>query len=230
MKKSGSPAPDELRSRAEKRLGETSARATPAEAMGQQDLERLVRELQVHQVELEMQNEELARARDETAALHERYLDLYDFAPVGYLTLDAGGMIREANLAGASLLGVPRGELAGRRLTLFLAPESRPAFADLLARVISGQHGFTCDASLERKGGETVHLHLGGEAFEADPWCRVVMVDVTQRRRAEEELARHRDTLEELVRERTAELQAALAEAGRLNALLTEERRLGRTG
>lgn len=147
---------------------------------------RLLHELQVHQVELEMQNEELRRARDEASSLHEKYLDLYDFAPVGYLTLDPEGAIREANLAGATLLGVPRGELPRRRLALLLEAESRPALAAFLADVAAGRHGVACDVSLSREGREPCRLELGGAAFAEGRELRVTMVDVTERRRAEE--------------------------------------------
>ena len=185
----GSPAPDVLRVRAEKRLRESRVGETPAGG-SEEDPSRLLHELRVHQVELEMQNEELMRSRDAAKALLKRYLDLYEFAPVGYFTLDAGGVIRQANLAGSSLLGVPREKLDGRRLALFLAQESRQAFADLLARVMSGDHSVTCDASLPRAGGGTAHVQLGGEAFEGVPECRIAMVDVTGRRETEEALRR----------------------------------------
>ncbi len=72
------------------------------------EMQRLVQELQIHQIELEMQNEELKQARDEAEAERERYLDLYDFAPVGYFTLDRDGVIRQMNLTGARLLGLER--------------------------------------------------------------------------------------------------------------------------
>jgi len=207
----GPHAPGDLRKRAEERLRETLARGSPAGAT-EPDLRALVHELQVHQVELEMQNEELKQARDVAAALFEKYLDLYDFAPVAYFTLAASGEIRSANLAGASLLGVPRSELAGKRLAFFLAPESRTAFADFLSDVMFGLNGLTCNAILQREGGGTAYVQLGGEAFEAGPECRVSMVDVTERRRVEEELARHRDHLEDLVMERTAEVRQVSAE------------------
>jgi len=198
-------APAGLRKRAEDRLQETLARGTPAGATAP-DLQALVHELQVHQVELEMQNDELKQARDEAATLHESYVDLYDFTPIGYFTLDTGGTIRRANLAGASLLGVFRENLVGRRLALFLTPESLTPFADFLADVMTGRHGLLCEVSLRRVGGETTHVQVGGELFEAIPECRVSMVDVTERRKAEEELALHLDSLEDVVRERTADI------------------------
>jgi len=185
---SGSPASREFRKRAEKVLRESPARATPASTAQEQNLPRLVNELQVHQIELEMQNEELSLARDEAATLLEKYRNLYDSAPAGYFTLDAGGVIRQANLAGASLLRVPREDLAGRRMALFLATESRRAFADFVDGVMSGQRGLSCDVSLPREGGEAAQVQLRGEAVEAGRECRIVMTDVTERKRSEEAL------------------------------------------
>ena len=95
------------------------------------DVKRLVHELQVHQVELEMQNAELQAARDRMEALVEKYTDLYDFAPVGYFTLDEQGQVLEVNLTGAALLGVERSRLVNRRLPPFVVPTSRPSFLEL---------------------------------------------------------------------------------------------------
>ena len=181
----GSPSPSELRQRAEKALREAPARTTPAGAT-EPDQPRLSHELAVHQIELEMQNEELKRANDQTATLLAEFCDLYDFAPVGYFTLDNGGVIRKANLAGAALLGAPRVTLAGRRLAPFLAPESYREFADFLASVMSGREGLACEVNLPRKGGGTARVHLDGKAFDAVPECRVTMVDVTEQARAKE--------------------------------------------
>src|ERR1700733_9210936 len=101
----------ELRHRAEKRLKrqatEVAGSGTAAET------QRLVHELQVHQIELEMQNEELKESRAQVEAALERYTDLYDFAPVGYFTLSADGITREVNLPGARLLGLERSRVVG---------------------------------------------------------------------------------------------------------------------
>ena len=117
----------DLRRRAESSL---SPRARKHPAGGSRptsaaDTQRLLHELQVHQVELEMQNAELQESRDLTEALLEKYTDLYDFAPVGYFSLDKTGRLLEANLTGAALLGTERSRLISRSLRRFVAPPSR---------------------------------------------------------------------------------------------------------
>ena len=96
---------DGLRREAEKLLPKKreNLKKTPAE-----DMEKLVHELEVHQIELEMQNEELRKAQIETEESRTKYVEIYDFAPVGYFTLNSKGMIVEANLAGAAMLGIER--------------------------------------------------------------------------------------------------------------------------
>ena len=108
MQENPAPPPDapEMRRRAEERLREQHPET--GQARTEAETQRLVHELQVHQIELEMQNEELQTARDEVASGLEKYSDLYDFAPVGYLTLDPEGRVLEANLTCASLLGIDR--------------------------------------------------------------------------------------------------------------------------
>ena len=92
--------------------------------MPPQDARKVVHELQVHQIELEMQNEELRQAQGTIIASQERYADLYDFAPVGYFTFDHMGLITEVNLTGASLLGIERGQLSKKPFSLFVAAPS----------------------------------------------------------------------------------------------------------
>ena len=120
----------ELRRRAEERLRERRKSQRP-EAGDQRRAEattRLVHELQVHEIELEMQNEELRQARAQAEALLAQYTDLYDFAPVGYLTLDEPGLILRANLTAARLLGVARKDLVRQRLTRFILREDLSIF------------------------------------------------------------------------------------------------------
>ena len=126
----------ELRRRAEVRLKKQRRGTVPPRTDA--ETQKLLHELQVHQIELEMQNAELLEARDQMEAMVEKYTDLYDFAPVGYLSIDEQGLICEVNLTGAALLGVERSRLIGRRLQYFLSPTSRPVFLAFLDKVFAG--------------------------------------------------------------------------------------------
>ena len=122
------------------------------------DAQRLLHELEVRQIALEMQNAELQKARDKAEAALAKYTDLYDLAPVGYFSLDPQGRILEANLTGAALLGVEPSELISLRLQHFLAPTSRPIFVAFLARVFGStgeqiSRGGTSEAGRRRYWG-----------------------------------------------------------------------------
>jgi len=119
------------------------------------DSERLLHELQVHQIELEMQNAELNESRDRAEELLEKYTDLYDFAPVGYLSVDEQGQIMEANLTGATLLGVGRARLINRRLPAFLAPANRAGFQDFLKKIFAGSGKQVCEVAVVKENGAT---------------------------------------------------------------------------
>ncbi len=184
-----------LRRRAERRL-RGKDRSHGPEVYGpsrSKDAQRLVHELQVHQIELQMQNEELLRARREVEAGLERYTDLYDFAPVGYFTLDRDGAIRQVNLTGARLLGQERSQLGLRRFGAFVSRADLPAFNVFLAKVFESRAKESCELSLmkEKEGDDLPWHHLVAriEATTTDDRkeCRAVVVDITERWRAEEE-------------------------------------------
>ncbi|WP_198138253.1 PAS domain-containing hybrid sensor histidine kinase/response regulator [Pelobacter propionicus] len=152
------------------------------------DSQRLIHELQVYQIELEMQVEELRQARDEEAMAREMYADLYDFAPVGYVTLDRDGIIRNANLTGSVLLGVVRSQLIGQRLGVFVAVVSRPAFADFLEKVFTSPTKVACEVSLMKEGVPELFVQIEGVAVASGEECRIGLIDITEHKRAEEVL------------------------------------------
>jgi signal transduction histidine kinase/CheY-like chemotaxis protein len=217
MKKDKSPAggAPELRGRAEARLREAKTKGGSAPTAA--DSQRLVHELQVNRIELEMQNEELVQARVELEAALEEYTDLYDFAPVGYLTLGPDGAIRRVNLTGARLLGVERARLPGRRFGVFVGEADRSVFKAFLEKVIASQAKEVCEVAILGEGQEPLTMQITATVSQAGPECRFMMVDISKLRQAEEALLKANTELEQKVRERTFELAVKIDELGRAN-------------
>jgi PAS domain S-box-containing protein len=190
------PEPKRLRQEAEETLMAQPARqgAQSSGALSRDEALALVHELQVHQIELELQNEELVRTRQEAESLRDRYIDLYDFAPVGYITLDAAGVIHEVNLTGSLLLSMNRQSLIGTRFGAFLNPDSLPLFSAFCAQVQSSGTTETCDlVMLGSSGDQPWCAQLKGRSELAGPGggsrIRLAISDVTRSQRAEEAVA-----------------------------------------
>ena len=177
-----------LRARAEKRHHLATQTTAPTTA---EETQRLVQELQVHQIELEMQYEELLLAQTQAEADRARYVDLFDFAPIGYCVLSPSGLIEQLNLCASQLLGTGRQHLIGRRFALFVSPGQRPDFGQFLACVLARDTAQSCELLLAREDGETFYGQLEGLRVEtpAGPQCRLALVDCTARHRAAEALA-----------------------------------------
>ncbi len=180
----------ELRRKAEAKWNEDRKKTGPLPETVS-DARRLVHELQVHQIELEMQNQELLRIRRELEEALDKYTDLYDFAPVGYFTLASDSEIRQINLAGASLLGVERGALVRRRFGAFVSDQSLPTFNSFLEKVFSSRQKQTCEVALSKDGGILFWAYIEA-LYEAShvqgEFCQAVVIDITSRKKAEEEL------------------------------------------
>ena len=154
------------------------------------DSRTLLEDLRVHQIELEMQNEELRRAQDSLEAARARYFDLYDLAPVGYLTLAQQGLIREVNLAAATLLGGPRSAVLGRPLSRFVHPEDQDTLYLCRQRLFETGEPQRCEVRLRRLDGDSVWVsldaNLGPDAEGGEPRWRLTLGDIGERKRAEE--------------------------------------------
>ena len=211
----------ELRRRAKARLS-TKLKSQPSEAEAQRtarDTQRLIQELQIHQIELEIQNEQLDQTRAETEAALERYADLYDFAPAAYFTLDRDGTIRQANLTGSKLFGVDRSRLVNRHFGLFVAENFRDVFRTFAEKVFASQSRETCEAMLVRTGKPPFYARIEARSSDNGQECRAVVLDITERRQAEEDRRLYQEYLEEQVQQRTAELAVTNE---RLRAEITE--------
>jgi PAS domain S-box-containing protein len=192
------PAPSpadatELRRRAEARLKDKKkAQAGKVAAPPSADeTQRLLQELQIHQIELEMQNEELRRIQGDLGASQARYFDLYDLAPVGYCTLNGQGMILEINLAAATLLGAARGALIRQPLPRFILPGDQDTYDRHLKLLFETGAPQVCELRLVKKDAAPVWVRIDATAAqEADgvPVCRATIIDITERKRAEETL------------------------------------------
>jgi len=176
----------ELRRKAEERLqAKTTELRTPRT---EEETQRLVHELEVHQIELEMQNAELRQARDEVEATLDRYTDLYDFAPVGYFTLDRSGTIKTVNLAGACLIGGVRSRMVGRRFVLYVVAADRRTFTDFLDTVLTSRIKETCEVELQGKGNQPVIVQIEAMVTASEQEFRLALIDISMRRCLEEQL------------------------------------------
>ena len=195
--------------------------------MSAEDIEKLVHELQVHQIELEMQNDELRRAQEEIERSRSKYSDLYDFAPVGYFTFDQKGQILEVNLTGARLLGVERPLLIRKPFNLFVMPDFLEQFHSHRLKVFKSTSLETCELQLRKRDGTFFSAHMESipvKDIEGDfTQIRSAVTDVTERHRAEEEVRRLNAELAERVHQRTAELETANRD---LKTEITERTRL----
>jgi PAS domain S-box-containing protein len=159
---------------------------------------KLVHELEVHQIELEMQNADLLLARYEVEASLEKYTDLYDFAPVGYFTLDRRGAISAMNLAGAGLVGGVRSRLIGRHFEQFVATPDRSAFTEFLRTVLTSQIKASCEVALLNEAGQPVIVQIEAMATASGKEFRLALIDITIRRNAEEALTEKQEELAKL--------------------------------
>ena len=172
---------------------------------------QMLHELRVHQIELEMQNEELRRAQEELNAARARYFDLYDLAPVGYCTLSEKGLILEANLTAATLLGVARGALVKQPLTRFILHEDQDIYYRHRKLLFETGAPQVYELRLVKKDGAQVWAHIQATAAqdgESRRVCRVVLSDITDRKQAEEKL---KDTLESLRKAVNTTIQVMVA-------------------
>ncbi|MCG2740699.1 MAG: PAS domain S-box protein [Syntrophaceae bacterium] len=202
-----------LRRRAEDIFREKAAgMAENVEALSPDEVRQTLHELRVHQIELEMQNEELRRAQAEVEDARARYFDLYDLAPIGHFTLSEAGLILEVNLTAANMLGVARSALVRRRLTSFILPEDRDIYYRYRKLLFETGAPQMCEMRMVKKDAAPFWARIDATAAQdADgaPMCRVVMSDITARKQAEAELQQAHDELEHRVTERTEALRRA---------------------
>jgi PAS domain S-box-containing protein len=178
------------------------------------EMKRLVQELEVHQLELEMQNEELRQAQEALEISRNAFAELYDFAPAGYFSFDPQGLVRSVNLPGAELLGLERQRLLNKPMSLWIADaDGREQFSKHCADVLDREGDDTCEIWLQRSDGIKFFARL--RSIAKDPVegthgvIRSMIVDVTEQTQLKTALQNAHDELEQKVRDRTNELLLA---------------------
>ncbi len=186
-----------LRQRAEERIRKSELKSKGV-SLTPDEMHRIIHELSVHQIELEMQQEELLQSREDLEKGLERYTELYDFAPVGYLTLARDSTILEVNLTATKMLGLERSLLKGARLALFIAPEESKVFHALLERVFSHQESGDCEVLLVGEGDPSTSqriVHINAVVHDDGQSCWTVLSDITRQKLIERENAALQATL-----------------------------------
>jgi PAS domain S-box-containing protein len=178
----------ELRNRAMETL---KSKSSPMEDMPVEDVRKLVEELQIHQIELEVQNEELRSIQYELEQSRKKYSDLYDFAPVGYLTINEEGRIVEANLTAAKQLGMERSILIGKPFNLYAAEDYREELHIHLRKVFKTKQPHTCEIKLNGRSRTNSYVQLDSTYLldsDGQNLTRTTMTDISDRKQAEEKL------------------------------------------
>ncbi|MDO9143430.1 PAS domain-containing hybrid sensor histidine kinase/response regulator [Rhodoferax sp.] len=176
--------------------------------------EQLMHDLQVHQVELQSQNEELRRAQLALELSHARYFDLYDLAPVGYLTVAASGLIVEANLRAATLLGIPRSVLVKLPLSRFIVKTNQDSYYQCRRQLLETGQAQSCELQVLQNDGVMLWVRVIVSAVQDGtdaPALRVILMDISERKR-----------LDEALRETNKNLELARVQADRANLAKSE--------
>ena len=185
MKKTKTPItnPADLRKKAEAKFKANPKKAYPE--LVSIDGKKLIHELEVHQIELEMQNEELKSSREKGEALLEKYTDLYDFSPGGYFTVNKEGIMTELNLAAAALIGKERSKLVNKNIRQFISTDTRLVFSEFIDNVFEIDGKISCEAVFSNNGTNEIQIHIDGVCSKDNSKCQLVVSDITDRKIAE---------------------------------------------
>jgi PAS domain S-box-containing protein len=167
-----------------------------------EEVRRLLREIEAHQTELERQNEELRASQRQLEAYRDRYIDLYDFAPLGYVTLDEDGYVQEINLAGAKLLEADRDGLTGYAFAEYVATDNQAAFKEHLAQCVREHREVTTELYLVTHNGLPIAAQLHSIPVAGpldDTLCKTAIADITERRKMEEAIQKSRAFLQTVI-------------------------------
>lgn len=216
----------ELRNTAEEKLREKKEKLHELP----KDVDALIHELQVHQIELEMQNEELRNSRVELEKLHEKYYDLYDFAPVGYLTLDLSTKITEVNVTGADLLGFPKGNIIENYFRFYVTTDSKESFQNHFKKSFKEMEKQIFEVRLIKKNGIIFDAHIElqpyyedkNKPYESEIHLKMAVIDITEQKNLERDLKRSNKELQQFAYVASHDLQEPLRTIASFTQLLAK--------
>jgi signal transduction histidine kinase len=160
------------------------------------DIIRLVHELEVHQIELEIQNEELLLTKNQADIATQKYAELYDFLPSGYFTFNMDGDITQLNLAGAELLGKNRFKLLNSRFGFFVSDDTKPIFNFFLEKIFEHSNKQSCEVAIIDNEDKTMYVYMKGIVGDTGEQCHVSVINITERKLMEIELIKAKEEAE----------------------------------
>ncbi len=176
-----------IRHKAEEALQEKQA--TSPSNFSESEIIRLIHELEVHQIELEMQNEELLLAKEQAEKAAQKYAELFLYAPAGYFTLSRSGEILELNLVASQIFGIEKHALLNRQFGAFVSEDTRPIFNEFLENIFKFHTRSSCDITLDTNLKVSKYLNLSGIHKVNGEECLLTVVDISQRKQMEIELS-----------------------------------------
>jgi PAS domain S-box-containing protein len=187
MKKDNSTSDaSKLRQKAEEKLGRQKSKTT--QVLSEEATQRLIHNLEIHQIELEMQQEELILAKERAEILSERYTELFDFSPIGKVILSKEGSVINLNFWLAKKLEKNRVNLTGSRFAFFISVKTRPVFTSFIKSLVSKNQVKSCEAVLAIEGQADVYVQIHGRYLESKEQYALNLVDITQNKQAEKKL------------------------------------------
>lgn len=167
-----------------------------------EDVRKLVHLLQVHQVELEHQNQELRIAQEELEVSRNKYVNLFDFSPIPYFTLDPVGKIMEVNLSASKMFGIARKLLIGKRFSSFILLDEKDSFNSFIKTVFASPVKHSCELKVMSKDKRVLSVLLEGlkldDMLDSGPKCQVALIDLTEYKRIEVSLKESNEELKKL--------------------------------
>lgn len=191
-----------LRQRAEEHLKKRKAKHSLS--FSEADMLKLIHELEVHQIELEMQNEELVIAKEKAELAEEKYTELYDFAPSGYLSLTKDGHIKELNFAAAKILGKSRSVLIKSQFSKYLSENTDSHFKHFFHNIFESKIKQSCEVKITTDDNLPIDANIEGIISQNDEFCILTLIDITKRKQTEKELLKAKQDAEESDRLKSA--------------------------